>query len=120
MNFLHGATVDGGTAFEGGGIKISLDGYDGGAVGARAKAILGLRPEHLEIVDAAIPGQTLPATVEIDEPMGADSLVWLRVGDVPVSVRVPVEDRPEHGKAVHLKVDIAKASVFDAGSEQRI
>lgn len=120
MNFFHGATVDGGTAFEGGGNKISLDGYDGGAVGARAKAILGLRPEHLEIVDTPIPGQTLPATVEIDEPMGADSLVWLRVGDVPVSVRVPVEDRPEHGKAVHLKVDIAKASVFDAGSEQRI
>ncbi len=120
MNFMHGKTVDGGTAFETAGTTLSLSGYEGGAVGARDKAILGLRPEHLEMVDAPIPGKTIPAMVEIDEPMGADSLVWLKVGDVPVSVRVPVENRPEHGKSVHLRVDISKASVFDAVSEQRI
>jgi multiple sugar transport system ATP-binding protein len=120
MNFLHGKTVDGGKVFESEGVSVSLEGYDGGAVGARDKAILGLRPEHLEIIDEAIPGRSLPAVVEIDEPMGADSLVWLRIGDVPVSVRVPVENRPKLGEQVHLKVDISKASVFDVVSEQRI
>ncbi len=120
MNFFAGSTTDGGTTFEAGGNKLSLAGYEGGAVGARDKVVLGLRPEHLEIVDTAEPGLTLPATVEIDEPMGADSLVWLRIGDEPVSVRVPVENRPEHGKQVHLRVHMSKASVFDAASEQRI
>ena len=120
MNFLNGATVDGGRAFDFGGTRIDLAGYDGGAVGARDKAILGLRPEHLTITDTAEPGRTIPAVVEIDEPMGADSLVWLKAGEATISVRVPVERRPAHGAAVHLRVDIPKASIFDARTEQRI
>jgi multiple sugar transport system ATP-binding protein len=120
MNFLEGKTTDGGNTFEAAGMTLSLEGYDGGAVGARDKVILGLRPEHLEIVEEAFPGKTLPATVEIDEPMGADSLVWLRAGDIPISVRVPVENRPAHGSEVHLKVEMSRASIFDAGNEQRI
>ena len=120
MNFLKGSTVDGGKAFALGDTRLSLDGYDGGAVGARSEAILGLRPEHLSITDKAEAGRTIPAVVEIDEPMGADSLVWLRVGEMPVSVRVPVERRPEHGAKVHLRVDIPKASIFDATTEERL
>ncbi len=120
MNFLHGATVDGGRVFRMGDVSLDLAGYDGGAILTREKAILGLRPEHLTIQDRAEPGRTIPAVVEIDEPMGADSLVWLRVGDVPVSVRVPVENRLVPGRAVHLRVDMPKASIFDAGTEQRV
>jgi hypothetical protein len=33
---------------------------------------------------------------------------------------VPVEYRPAPGKQVHLKVDIAKASLFDETNELRI
>jgi multiple sugar transport system ATP-binding protein len=120
MNFLPGATVDQGRAFQFGETRIALDGYDGGAVLERPKAILGLRPEHLAIGTDAVPGRTIPAVVEIDEPMGADSLVWLKSGSQQISVRVPVERRLSAGTPVHLQVDIAKASIFDAGSEQRI
>jgi multiple sugar transport system ATP-binding protein len=120
MNFLHGRTVDNGRAFDFEGTKVSLDGYEGGAVLERDKAILGLRPEHLVIQHEAEPGRTIPAIVEIDEPMGADSLVWLKAGSTQMSVRVPVEHRPEHGKPVHLKVDIRHASVFDTKTEVRI
>jgi len=119
MNFLPGKTVDGGRAFEFAGTRIGLEGYEG-APGQRDKAILGLRPEHLVMQDTAEPGLTLPATVEIDEPMGADSLVWLKAGGQPVSVRVPVEKRPRAGQEVHLRVDIRHASVFDAGTEERV
>ena len=77
MNFLHGATIDHGAAFQFGSSRINLSGYEGGAILERSKAILGLRPEHLHIQDHAEPGLTIPAVVEIDEPMGADSLVWL-------------------------------------------
>jgi multiple sugar transport system ATP-binding protein len=120
MNFLPGATIDQGRAFRFGDTSIALAGYDGGAVLDRPKAILGLRPEHLSIGAEAAPGRSIPAVVEIDEPMGADSLVWVRAAGQAVSVRVPVERRPMAGAAVHLHVDIAKASIFDAGTEQRI
>jgi multiple sugar transport system ATP-binding protein len=121
MNFLHGATVEDGAVFQFGATSIQLAGYEGGAIGARAQAILGLRPEHLTIQDHAEPGLTIPAVVEIDEPMGADSLVWLEVeGGVKMSVRVPVERRIARGAQVHLRVDIAKASIFDVTSEQRV
>ncbi len=120
MNFLKGATVDRGRAFKFGSVTLDLAGYEGGAIMDRPKAILGLRPEHLVMMDQAIPGQTIPAVVEIDEPMGADSLVWLLVEGKQMSVRVPVEHRPAAGSQVHLKVDIAKSSLFDETSEQRI
>ena len=120
MNFLHGATIDGGAAFQFGDVKLVLSGYEGGAILERSKAILGLRPEHLHIQDHAEPGLTIPAVVEIDEPMGADSLVWLMAQGTQMSVRVPVERRMAAGTEVHLKVDIPKASIFDVGTEQRV
>ncbi len=121
MNFLHGATVESGRAFQFGSVKLDLTGYEGGAILERSKAILGLRPEHLTIQDHEEPGKTIAATVEIDEPMGADSLVWLEAdGGLQMSVRVPVERRMARGTPVHLKVDISKASIFDSGTEQRI
>ncbi len=120
MNFIKGQTVDGGKRFTFGDVSLDLAGYDGGAILDRPKAILGLRPEHLAIVDTAIPGKTIPAVVEIDEPMGADSLVWLEVQGRQMSVRVPFEHRPTAGPPVHLRVDIAKSSLFDETNEQRI
>ena len=118
MNMLEGSVKDG--RFVAGDLSLDLSGYDGGAVIDRAKAILGLRPEHLMIVAAAEAGRTIPAVVEIDEPMGADSLIWLVAAGMQMSVRVPVEKRLEAGTEVHLKVDIPKASLFDVGTEQRV
>ena len=65
-------------------------------------------------------GPSLPAVVEIDENLGADSLLWLRCDGTPICVRVPVEGRLPAGTKVHLGLDIPKASLFDAASEQRI
>jgi multiple sugar transport system ATP-binding protein len=106
--------------FIAGDLSLDLSGYDGGALIDRPKAILGLRPEHLTIHGHAEDGRTIPAVVEIDEPMGADSLIWLMAQGVQMSVRVPVERRLDAGTEVHLRVDIPKASLFDVGTEQRV
>ena len=120
MNFLPGATVDGGRSFRCGDHALDLAGYEGGAVLDRPRAILGLRPEHLDLRHQADPGRSLPAVVEIDEPMGADSLVWLKMDHAQISVRVPVERRLKPGTEVHVHFDMSKASLFDAATEQRI
>ena len=46
---------------------------------------LGIRPEHVEA------GGDLPAVIEMVEPMGSDQLAWLRLGDHPLSMRLPAE-----------------------------
>jgi multiple sugar transport system ATP-binding protein len=120
MNFLKGATVDQGRGFQFGATRIALAGYDGGQPTDRPQVLLGLRPEHLTLQDHPEPGQTIPAVVELDEPMGADSLVWLEAEGQQVSVRVPYERRPAQGAHVHIKVDMAKASIFDSATELRI
>ena len=120
MNFLSGKTVDGGKAFVFGDQKIDLSGYDGGAVLDRDDAILGVRPEHITVSTSPITGPSIPAVVEIDEHLGADSLLWLKAGAKDVCVRVPVEGRLPSGTKVYLGLDIQKASLFDAKTEQRI
>ena len=120
MNFLKGRTVDGGSAFLFGATKIDLAGYDGGAVLERDQAILGVRPEHITVSTSPLAGPSVPAEVEIDEHLGADSLLWLKAEGANLSVRVPVEGRLPPGTKVHLGLDIPKASLFDAKTEQRI
>ena len=120
MNMLQGRTVEGGKAFLFGDTRIDLSGYDGGAVLERDKAILGVRPEHITVHHDAPPGPSIPAVVEIDEHLGADSLLWLKSGAKEVCVRVAVEGRLPAGTKVHLGLDIGKASLFDEKTEQRI
>ena len=120
MNFLQGSTVDGGKTFVFGDHRINLAGYDGGAVLERDQAVLGVRPEHITVLHEAPVGPSIPAVVEIDEHLGADGLLWLKAGTKDICVRVPVEGRLPSGTRVHLALDIAKASLFDAKSEQRI
>jgi multiple sugar transport system ATP-binding protein len=120
MNFLQGRTVEGGRAFVSGDTRIELAGYQGGAVLEREQAILGVRPEHIAILTEAVPGRTIPAVVEIDENLGADSLLWLKAAGKDMCVRIPVEGRLAAGTRVHLGLEIAKASLFDAKTEQRI
>ena len=120
MNFLKGRTVDGGKAFQFGATKIDLAGYDGGAVLERDQAVLGVRPEHITVSTTPLAGPSIPAEIEIDENLGADSLLWLKSEATNLSVRVPVEGRLPAGTKVHLGLDIAKASLFDAKTEQRI
>ncbi len=120
MNFLAGQTVDAGKTFVFGDTRIDLKGYDGGAVLERDQAILGVRPEHITVSSTAQSGPSIAAEVEIDENLGADSLLWLKAGTKSICVRVPVEGRLPAGTKVHLGLDIAKASLFDAKTEQRI
>jgi multiple sugar transport system ATP-binding protein len=120
MNMLPGRTIDGGRAFQLGDTRIDLAGYDGGAVLDRDQAILGVRPEHITIKTEAVPGRTIPAVVEIDENLGADSLLWLEAEGRSTCVRIPVEGRLPAGTKVHLQLDMPKASLFDAKTEQRI
>ena len=79
-----------------------------------------MRPEHIQIHKEPIPGVTVPATVEIDEPMGADGLLWLKLEQQALSVRIDADLNCQEGTTYHLEFNIPKSSIFCKDTEERI
>lgn len=122
MNFLDGEVEAGAEpAFAVAGTSIPLGryGFDGNPT--RGKAVFGIRPEHVALGEAAraMPFAT-DASVEIVEPMGADTLVWTRLGGQGFAFRVEAERHLHSGEQLRIGFDPARASLFDGQSGNRI
>ena len=123
MNFLRGEITerDGRPVFTTNGVDFSLDGYaTGEALQPGRKVVLGVRPEHVKVNEDVSGVETHQASVDIEEPMGADNLLWLKHAGHTLSVRVGGARRFAPGTAVRLSFDMGLASLFDAGTEERI
>ncbi|MBL8698280.1 MAG: ABC transporter ATP-binding protein [Alphaproteobacteria bacterium] len=123
MNFVSGklAGGDGGDGgapvFESPDLRMPLDGYRFATAPARGAAVtLGVRPEHV-VLDA---GGEIATTVEMVEPMGADSLVWCRSGGTSISVRLDGERRARLGETARLDFSRERLSLFDEASGRRL
>jgi len=117
MNFLPGtfSVRNGALCFAATGISIPLDGYAFDARPEEGASIeLGIRPEHVEA------GGDLPAVIEMVEPMGSDQLAWLRLGDRPISMRLPAEAQAVPGGSIPLRLPADKLNLFDAKSGRRL
>jgi multiple sugar transport system ATP-binding protein len=86
--------------------------------------ILGLRPEHFseedERLTAQAEGTLLSASVTVVEPTGADILLRLPLGEQEVTARVGPKCAVAAGERLALRVDMGRAILFDAKTEQRI
>jgi multiple sugar transport system ATP-binding protein len=124
MNFLKGELLvrDGKVAFSTNGTIFSLDGYDAGeTLTAGRQVVLGVRPEHIKVNEDFAPQQEVhDATVDIEEPMGADNLLWLKRAGHTMSVRINGARRFSAGAPLKLGFDMSLASLFDARTELRI
>lgn len=118
MNFIEGDIIDGGKTFKYNDITISLDSYDGGEL-KDGKATLGVRPEYTDVRDSSN-DNTVTAKVDLNEPMGSESLLWVTSENAPFCVKVKTEDIVANGSEIHLEFNISKASLFDATTEQRL
>jgi multiple sugar transport system ATP-binding protein len=124
MNFLDGL-VDGGDGkprFRTGDAVIDIARYGfEAAVPYGAKAVFGVRPEHVVVgEDAAKAPVSMDADIEIVEPMGSDTLAWTKVGGQNFSIRIESEKAPAVGDRIRLGFDPLRASLFDAGSDARL
>ncbi len=125
MSFLEGSVLAKGKGFTFliGEHEVPLAGYvPDKEVKAIDGAIFGVRPEHVEIVHEgdANGGATFPGVVELEEPMGADSLVWISFGGQTVSARVDSSKRFRPGDKVRLGFNLPMASLFDQTTENRM
>ncbi|WP_424929280.1 ABC transporter ATP-binding protein [Amaricoccus tamworthensis] len=122
MSMLEGKLRDTGAEmnFVADGIDIPLAGYDGNLSGQDgASVVLGLRPEHI-VIHEDLDGPGLQATLDIEEPMGSDTLIWLRTEGRQISVRTGTDHPFRPKQDVRLELDISKASIFDVGTERRL
>ena len=87
-----------------------------------AEVLLGVRPEHLQIVPAGVSGEGggIPAIVEIAEPLGHEVLLGLRAGDRELVARVAPDGAPKAGDRVLARPDRGRLLLFDAATGTRI
>jgi sn-glycerol 3-phosphate transport system ATP-binding protein len=84
--------------------------------GGRAGALLGVRPEHLDVGDGGWELRT--ETVEL---LGAERLIYGRVGDEQVIVRVEENQPvPAAGQVIRVRPREDRLHWFDASSGRRI
>ena len=83
--------------------------------------VFGVRPEHLtsEAKEGGAYTQ-VSSTVEIAEPMGSESLVYLKAGSGNFIARIHGEHLYHLGEQLTVQVNLDKASLFDATTENVI
>ncbi len=82
----------------------------------RPGVITGIRPEHLEVGDHG-----WPVRVETVELLGAERLVYGRLGDEQVIVRIDEgAPSPAPESTIHVRPDDGRLHYFDAASGKRI
>jgi multiple sugar transport system ATP-binding protein len=122
MNFLKATITAGGNqpALHVGPMLVPLSEYAASRpLQAGTEVEFGVRPEHIRVGAAGEPG-AFPATVELVEPMGSDSLVWLNFADQTMSARVESSAQFAPGQPVSVKFRVGLSSLFDAKSGDRL
>jgi multiple sugar transport system ATP-binding protein len=83
--------------------------------------VFGIRPENVQdTLNAAQadPARTFDVTVEVSEPMGAETYLYLNSGATSFIARVRPTDRFEVNQKVKVTFDLQHAHLFDAATEQ--
>ena len=122
MNFLPGRieSRDGLPVFVNDDLSVPLAGYSFRAQPRDIPATLGIRPEHI-VTRGAADNNRLNAQVEMIEPMGADSLVWCRIGrSTTISVRLGEMVRAGRGETLPISIPADRVSMFDDASGERL
>jgi multiple sugar transport system ATP-binding protein len=95
----------------------------GSAENAAAKlvnknVVFGIRPEH--ITNETTDGTYVPvkSSVEIAEPMGSESLVYMKAGSGNLIARIHGEHLFALGEPITVQLNMDKATLFDAETEQ--
>jgi multiple sugar transport system ATP-binding protein len=88
-----------------------------GASGAPGKGLkFGVRPENISLAPQGADDQAVPAEVQLLEPLGAETLVTLRIGQADLVARCPASFKQAPGSAVTVYLRPAHLHLFDTGS----
>lgn len=126
MNFFN-VKVDGNRITNSEGLDIAISegqakilketGYQG------KKVIFGIRPEDVSsrpIVQEVYPDANVDAEVVVSELLGAETMLYLKLGETEFAARVDARGFHNPGEKVNLTFNVAKGHFFDAETEKRI
>ncbi|MFE5580039.1 ABC transporter ATP-binding protein [Kitasatospora sp. NPDC056531] len=121
MNLVEVPLVDGGVKFGGSVVNISRENLAG--AGTDKTVIVGIRPEHFQIVPAGgIEG--VAVTVNVVEELGSDGFVYgtTQIGgvDKDLVVRVPGRQIPTRGETIHVVPIAQETHVFATSTGVRL
>lgn len=127
MNFFDAALVARGEALyvEAPGIALLMPPERAAYLDRHAgrQVILGIRPENLydsRDIESAPPGSTVEATVDVVEPMGNESFVYLSSAGRMLTSRMPADSDLRRGQRVTMVIDVYKMHLFDQVSQRSI
>ena len=84
------------------------------------KVIVGIRPEDFKRAAEHSPGQTIPATVEVVEPIGNETYVNVTSGNVMLTAAVGRRTKIEPHSTINLIPIFENMHLFDCRSEKSI
>ncbi len=84
------------------------------ASSATSKVVVGIRPEDVHLAKERDEGAAR-FEVAVSEPLGAETHLVLRAGDVELRLRAPGFDPRPTGAVVYVKVDASRMHVFGTG-----
>ncbi|WP_411840295.1 ABC transporter ATP-binding protein [Paracoccus sp. ME4] len=116
MNFLRGR-IEAGQARCADGVTLDLR-QVAGVPAEGQEVIIGLRPEHIRAGHGA--GVDFAATVQVVEPLGADTLAHVGIGDAVLTARLDPKTHPQTGSRIALSIAPGDLHLFDARTEQAL
>jgi multiple sugar transport system ATP-binding protein len=122
MNFIEGqlAGGPGRWRFEAAGESIDLAAYEFSGQPGPRKAVFGIRPEHIDVGQALAGEHATKGKVGIVEPMGADTVLWTTLAGAPATIRVDGDTIVRTSDEIAFHFDVARASLFDAETGERL
>jgi len=88
----------------------------------KKKAILGIRPEYVEIANADEKGSLIQGDLKLIEPLGNETLFHIKISDINIISRQyeNMSSSTEHGKKVLIKFNLENAIFFDFDTGKRL
>jgi multiple sugar transport system ATP-binding protein len=84
------------------------------------EVILGIRPEQITLATAGANLPSILTEVEVIEPTGPDTLVFVNLNQTKVCCRLAPDMAPKVGETLELQFDPDKVLLFDAKSGERL
>ena len=109
MNFLNGSVVSGS---EGPQLHIGDSVIEGPARAPEGQTRVGIRAEAIQLADPGAKG-TIPARVDVVEPLGSATLLTVVVDQQEIKVQVPADHLVKSGEEIHLRLPPESIRLYD-------
>ncbi len=128
MNFIEGDIVNrkGGLYFtteEGIQVRLLEEMAEKAKGRENQTVLMGIRPENIHdklYASNATPDNTVTARVEVVEPLGPMTFLYVTVGRTPLVAQVHANDQVEVNQDIDLVFDMSKVHIFDQQNEEAI